>query len=1083
MRSPATTTGAARPRRAALSAYRAADHPEWIFYASQAGVLKVWDTSLATPANVGGTGTANPPSGVTWSTNFNAMAFAPDGTLWAAAGSSMFYLTPADVTSFLAGGTVTWKAGTAFLRRSTMSTGYYAIGDIAFDGNGNLWFVGTHSGETTGQGDVGMLLSTELKMGNTTAYSVTKWAKIATGYGNNLLPRGLAFRGNKLYMGVGSTNTTDELREIYWTSVWNGTTWNGTPTTVMSADLSNTSTNNIPVPSDFASCSFPKATDVSGPAFKVQKSVVNPDGTVAPAGGTSPQTVKINADGTFTVKYLITVTAIGTTSGTPNSITDNLTVPAGFTVTSTTLALLGGTPAAVTSPFTISAATIGTLDPLGTTAPISKTYEVTVSLKTNNPTAANWTSIGTCNTTSSGTPGTGVFNAVTMTGDADTTDNDACITATSARLNLVKQIVSANGTQVTGSTDSQYFDLIAGGPTGFLDKSLTSGEVGTPTYVVPGTYRLGEQGNDGGTTSGLYQLYATWSCIDLANANAAVPVTNGAIVVNANMNVQCVIKNTKTPKVHIVKTATTPIAGNSHIGTTITPNPDGTFVATYTITVTNTSGFTTNTGAITDGFLVPAGLLWDGTKTATVTYNANGTGATASGLVAGVTRAQLATWATLATSVQSLPNNAAVTFTIAIPLKLDLSVPSGSTTTVYASNATSLGQCQSMSSSSGGPYTTMTAGIPNMTALVDEDLTYSTIAIEDNIACVPVVASTTWKVEKHPEGDANDGANDGLGPTTTATYDAVTNTFSATVKYFVTVTNSGNFPGTNPAVTDTVTLAPGFAITALSVQGVDKTFTAGSSTATFTIPAGTTALAGGQSVTYTVIVTGRGNPTPTQWTQAGTCNVSGAGTAGSGFFNQVTLTGDTDGVNNNDACVPVVEPTRVITVQKYASTCDVNVPTCSLGGAQFDVYSVDPRTLGAVPITQGIGPDAVPPTGYAPGSTFTSTSLHYGVDYWLVERNAPTGYSLLADPIKFRLTDTGIVLPPDPADATVNNSGTVRIVGNQFTVTIIDPQQGRLPVSGGAGPLPFLAIGLLIALGASWHLRKVSVQVAPRRAL
>ncbi|WP_425309670.1 hypothetical protein AADG42_13180 [Ammonicoccus fulvus] len=245
-----------------------------------------------------------------------------------------------------------------------------------------------------------------------------------------------------------------------------------------------------------------------------------------------------------------------------------------------------------------------------------------------------------------------------MANDKDGADNnDACASVQSPQLSLIKQIVDAAGNQIAGSTDSKYFDLVAAGPSTIKGSSTSTGVIAARGYVSPGTYLLGEQGNDGGATSGTYKVYASWSCTDTSTGQP-VSVTGSQITLSGTMNVQCVIKNTRTPKVHIVKTAATPTTDNAHIGATIKPATDGAFLASYKMTVMNTSGFTTTTGAITDGFAVPAGLLWEGTKTATVTYDANGTGATVTGLASSLTQSALSSFATLATSVNNLPTTA-----------------------------------------------------------------------------------------------------------------------------------------------------------------------------------------------------------------------------------------------------------------------------------------------------------------------------------------------------------------------------------------------------------------------------------------
>ena len=991
------------------------------------------------------------------SSYYTAMAFDQNGNLWASSASGgTRFLTAAQVAG-LVNGTLTtaaWTTGPGIRHPGTTAPVIFGqMADMAFDGNGNLYLAYSAS-------NVEYIAKVNNFAANATASpmpaSVTVTQAVQTSAG---LLRGLAFVNDVLYTTLGTNSATAKLYTIDWKNTLAATAVSPTPTGwPVSANGG---------PSDLASCSFPKATDVTGPAFKVQKSVIQPGGTVAPAGTTSTQPATFNADGTLVVKYLVTVTAVGTASGS-TTVTDTVTVPSGFTVSAITLTPPGGTATPVTSPFTI---TTGTLDPAGTnptTAPISKTYLVTVTVKPNNPTAANWSSIGSCGSTDGGTAGSGVFNSVTSTTDTDgATNNKACIPVASAKLSLVKQIVDQNGVMLT-STDSQYFDLTAAGPSGLKGVSATSGAIGPSSVVVPGTYLLGEQGNDlsGAALSATYDLYATWSCVNVKTTPATVvPVTNGSISVAANQDIVCTIKNTKKPKVHIVKTATTPIADNTHIGQTITPAADGTFTANYTITVTNTSGFTTTTGPITDGFLVPAGLLWDGSKTATVTYNAGTTGATATGLVSSVTQTQLATWATLATSVANLPNNGAVTFTISIPLKLDLTVPAGSTQSVFETNAAALSSCASLTSTTGGTYTSFAGGIPNMTAINNEDLTHSSIAAEDNVACVPVKVQSAWAVEKATTG----GVAGGTGPNLIATYDTVSNSFTATTTYTIKVTNQGTVASNHAAITDQITLPTGFLITDVTLGGQALTVpTPGASTMTFTIPPSTTAVPGGGSVTYTVVVSARiTNPTGAQWAAAGKCDTANAGTPTfGGFFNMVTLTGDTDGTSNNDACVPVQEPKKAISLQKFGMNCDVNVSTCPVGGAQFAIYSVDPRTSGAAPIPGGITPNAMVSNG-VPGSVFSTISLSFGKEYWLVETQSPTGLALLPQPIKFKVVGNGIWIIAEPG---VDHGTLVSVIGDQFTFSVTNTTVAPLPKAGGSGFLPFLVFGLfLVAFGAAYH--------------
>ncbi|MEI2827447.1 MAG: prealbumin-like fold domain-containing protein [Dermatophilaceae bacterium] len=1044
--SPATsTTTSLSPvapfRTDAIAA--SANYPAYIFavdYNAATGSttgFRVYDSGGGL---VAGQGTSTWPGG-----SSTAAAFDPAGNLIViTTGGNVRYLTAAQVTSYLAGGAVTWNTGPILSGSDGSAVGRILAYDLAFDGDGNAWLAGRNSLYK-------FAASTLLGGANVAVTLTTRYALSSPS-----LIRGLAFVGSKLYMGGGGTATTQTLYEISWTAT--------TPTVTAVTGVGF----NVPTESDFASCSYPsKTAPPSGPAFQVQKSVVNPDGSIAPEG-LAGATRTLNADGSMTIDYVITVTNVGTAVGAHPAMPEKLTIPTGFQFVGVKLngtAQTDTDAVATTFSFTIPASTVS-LDPFGNAGPIFTSYVVSMTVKAPDFTAVNWTQAGTCGAMADNVYAGGFFNLVSLTNDMDgVSNNDACAPVSSARLNLVKQIVDQSGTLVPGTVtwanDSQYFDLTAAGTTGFIDKSMTNGEVGAKTYVVPGTYRLGEQGNDGGATSGQYDLYATWSCINLASGNAVVPVAaNGTISVPNGSDIQCTIKNTKKPKVHIAKTATTPIAGNTHIGQTITPAPDGTFTTSYTITVTNTSGFTTTTGPITDGFLVPAGLLWDGTKTATVTYNAGTTGATATGLVSSVTQAQLATWATLATSVANLPNNGSVSFTITIPLKLDLTVPAGSTQTVYETNATKLSSCESLTSSTGGTYTSFASGIPNMTSIRNEDLTYSTIAVQDNTACVPVVANLQWAVSKAAASTtAADGTVSAWAPAgTTGGTVQVAADGTVTVNYKVVVTNTGDITLKHPAITDTLTLPTGFGLTSVTVKQGTTTVYSGT-TASFTIPASTTTVAPGGTVEYIVQITATvTSPSTVDWVKAGTCNTTGNGVPGDGgFFNFVSLTSDTDGSANNDACVPVTPPSTTITVYKLGANCDTDLATCPLPGASFALYAVNPTTAGATPTA--MTPDSS-------GAVFTSAPLSYGATYWLVETKAPSGFSMLAAPVQFTVSTTGITL----ADPTTNTGVVAVATDDAFALTVLDTPVADLPKAGGLGFVPYLVFGMfLVAFGAAYH--------------
>ncbi len=185
----------------------------------------------------------------------------------------------------------------------------------------------------------------------------------------------------------------------------------------------------------------------------------------------------------------------------------------------------------------------------------------------------------------------------------------------------------------------------------------------------------------------------------------------------------------------------------------------------------------------------------------------------------------------------------------------------------------------------------------------------------------------------------------------------------------------------------------------------------------------------------------------------------------------VTYSGD-DACASGDSVTDPVEgaPEQTIKVEKLGQHCDVGQTTCALNGAVFALYDTDPSVAGATPIADGITADEVN------GATFTSKELQAGT-YWLVETKAPTGFTLLPEPIQFTLASTGITLT-DPVDRIVTLKA-----GDTFTILVTDTTPAPLPEAGGAGPWPFYAVGLLLLVAAGLYHQKTSVRwVAPRRA-
>ena len=714
------TLGSETGRTDAIAAHQDREHIIWAVDHTNA-TLYVWDTQTGTRRNLNATGWGN--AGTT------ALGFTKEGALWVATrGGKTAYLTPQEVNDAFNGSAVQWHAGPELVPSAGALSG---IADIAFDSAGTMYVSYNNSGGAYSSTQlIGTVSSTAL--GSTTTATIQQKASI----GEGLYFRGLAFLGDKLYMGKGLVGNTTNTTELLYTVDWKGT-W-------AIKKVANSGAKGL---SDFASCSYGEPVAPSGPKFAVQKAIVNEDGTLAPAGTTGTNRT-LGADGTLTIDYWVVVSNIGSAAGTHPIITDNVSVPTGFTVTEV---LLNGVKQNSNSNFTIAGTELNP-NPTSTSAPAYKAYKVTVKARLADMTAGlngniDWAKAAVCNTTGGGTPSAGgFFNYVTMPGDADVpgvANNDACAPITPpSTLTLIKQIVDQNGTVISTSTDSKYFTLLAAGPMQINGSSPTSGTNAVSSKVPVGTYLLGEfanlgqSGNESGLISGQYEPYGLWTC-EATSGTLKFDQAKSSVTLAANDNVKCTVKNVKTPKVHIVKTATSPSAENAHIGTPVQPNADGTFTANYTMTVTNTTGSTINTGAIADRFVPPAGVVWDGTKTATVTFNPGTTGATAVGVPTSVTRAQLASEAILATAINNLPDNAPVTFTISIPLKTDLT-PTSSGTTIYQDNLSTLSQCESINPGSITQHTTANFGIPNVVRIDNEDHSYSDISVEDNIACIPI---------------------------------------------------------------------------------------------------------------------------------------------------------------------------------------------------------------------------------------------------------------------------------------------------------------------------------------------------------
>ncbi|MDQ4503863.1 SpaA isopeptide-forming pilin-related protein [Sinomonas sp. ASV322] len=120
--------------------------------------------------------------------------------------------------------------------------------------------------------------------------------------------------------------------------------------------------------------------------------------------------------------------------------------------------------------------------------------------------------------------------------------------------------------------------------------------------------------------------------------------------------------------------------------------------------------------------------------------------------------------------------------------------------------------------------------------------------------------------------------------------------------------------------------------------------------------------------------------------------------------------------------------------------------TAPLAGATFEIHTDNAGQMSTTVV--GV-------TGAVSGSTGLSEvrNLLPGT-YWLLETQAPSGYSLLATPVKFTVAANGTITL-DPATAGTG------VTVNALTITVKDVPAVKLPSAGGPGTLALYGAGVL----------------------
>lgn len=517
---------------------------------------------------------------------------------------------------------------------------------------------------------------------------------------------------------------------------------------------------------DLGSCNYgePVVAPPDAPKFQVQKSVVDPvTGTTVQPGKNSPHPTVVSEAGTATIDYYVTLTNSGTKAGAAPAVTDRLQLPQGFVAQRVTVTRTdNNSPAQQVRPNGQGTFTMprngGAMKPGEL-----RMWKVSIDATAANPGAVNWTQASVCGEDARGAYGGGFFNKVSIPSDADGIENNhACIPTTprgNARITLIKDIVDKAGHQLPArAADSQYFTLSAKqlGTERVAAIEGTSPSSGQPAVdhqgIAPGRFQLDERSNNEAKTQDYH--FGTWLCAKAAGGVLDLGPANTITVANGD-DVTCRVSNSPDQqRVHVLKRAADPASGaNPHIGKPATKGNDGVYHFKYVIDVVNATDAAVDAGKVVEAFQVPAGMRWaQGVdakvitpKREDVTIDMDNRRAIAQGCDFVDYGSTLQQWCqrpaslgnlTLADGITGIPAHSKVSFTVDIPLQPDDS--SAGPTSAYDANAAKLEKCEPGSSPSGQNYAQPGFGIPNRVTLAGEDETYSDIARQDNLACIPV---------------------------------------------------------------------------------------------------------------------------------------------------------------------------------------------------------------------------------------------------------------------------------------------------------------------------------------------------------
>ncbi|APT83783.1 hypothetical protein CAQU_00280 [Corynebacterium aquilae DSM 44791] len=569
------------------------------------------------------------------------------------------------------------------------------------------------------------------------------------------------------------------------------------------------------------------------------------------------------------------------------------------------------------------------------------------------------------------------------------------------------------------------------------------------------------------------------------------------------------------PAFHIEKLAANPTK-NPHIGMPVNLDAKEADqrVLKYKVVVTNDTAVGENsdqkfeTGQVTDTFKLPAGLKMQDDQNIKVEFEA-ASGIEAVGMKNSYTEAEFSSGAVLATKITGLAGagkeGSTATFVITIPVDADESEGDAEP---YFSNRENLGQCESESAGEGFIVKPGSEkGAINKVTLVEENPNYTDVpglVENDNVACIPVEKKipAKWEVNKTSATNAEgtEFTKPGDNPGAAVKMVEQDGKLVATATYKVTLTNTGKAEQELTSVTDTPTLPDGFKIDEITYQklsdGEVVSVPNPANKQEFTIPGDREVKVPSQgTVEYKIVVKGSistEDAAKLQWSASvgdtlnektkgvDECELTGNGTPGTGFFNLVSIEGDSDKTEDNDACVPLIPPATNIVIEKTDDSGSTR-----LTGAQFKIVKATGEPNAYKPGTEEVSLEALTAENKSrvPGADLTindgqeegfgrlvSGNLEVGKLYYIQETVSPgqdkkgAKYSLLPEPVLFKVVSAGTVVPVnelgEPLEACGDGDpkcpkGSYE-VGKSFyftagKITVHDPRVGELPKAGGMG--------------------------------